>query len=299
MRLVTRDAARVHGHSLRNPGLSIEQRSYPVVLLRAGASTSVLNYSTLAEDLASHGYIVAGIDAPYRTGLVVFPDGRVVRRTRQNDAELCGERPPEEQAACIQPLFDAWVSDMRFAVDRLEQLNASDPSGRFTGRLDLTRVGAFGHSFGGAQAAQFCHDDPRCKAAIDIDGRPFGSVIAEGMPKPFMFVVTGDIHKSDADTVRIRSDIRSIHDHLPHDTRLCVVINGAFHFTFSDDGAVLKSGALRAGLRLSGVLGIDARRQLEITAFCVQRFFDAHLGNGSPSALRASFQEHPEVELFD
>jgi hypothetical protein len=31
---------------------------------RAGASAGVVGYSTLAEDLASHGYVVVGFDAP-------------------------------------------------------------------------------------------------------------------------------------------------------------------------------------------------------------------------------------------
>src|SRR6266853_7047424 len=87
--LLTRDLSRVHGHSLRNAGVSPKQPSYPVVIMRAGASAGVMNYSTLAEDLASHGYVVVGFDAPYRTFNVVFPDGRVMRRTPENNVELC------------------------------------------------------------------------------------------------------------------------------------------------------------------------------------------------------------------
>src|SRR5262249_35835674 len=80
MRLLTRDWSKVHPHSFRNADMSPQQRSYPVVIMRAGASAGVVNYTTLAEDLASHGYVVVGIDAPYRTSVVVFPDGRVMRR---------------------------------------------------------------------------------------------------------------------------------------------------------------------------------------------------------------------------
>src|SRR5437763_8346831 len=79
--LLTRDLSKVHGHSARDPDVSPQQRSYPVVIMRAGASVPVMNYSTLAEDLASYGYVVVGFDAPYRTGLVVFPDGRVMAPT--------------------------------------------------------------------------------------------------------------------------------------------------------------------------------------------------------------------------
>jgi predicted alpha/beta-hydrolase family hydrolase len=57
--------------------------------MRAGASLEVWNYSALAEDLAGHGYVVVGFDAPYRTGVVVFPDGRMMRRTPENNPELC------------------------------------------------------------------------------------------------------------------------------------------------------------------------------------------------------------------
>jgi predicted dienelactone hydrolase len=152
-RLLTRDASKVHGHSLRNAEVSPKQPSYPVVIMRAGASAPVVNYSTLNEDLASHGYFVVGFDAPCRTSEVVFPDGRVIGRTPENDLELVSG---DELAARVNKLLEAWTSDIGFALDRLPLLNASDPSGKFTGRLDMTRVGLFGHSFGGATAAQFC-----------------------------------------------------------------------------------------------------------------------------------------------
>ena len=61
--LLTRDLSKVRAHSIRNPDVSAQQPSYPVVIMRAGASSEVWNYSTLAEDLASHGYVVVGFDA--------------------------------------------------------------------------------------------------------------------------------------------------------------------------------------------------------------------------------------------
>jgi len=84
LRLLTRDLSKVHGHSIRDSDLSPEQQPYPVVILRAGASADVWNYSTFAEDLASHGYVVVGFDAPYRSFTVVFPDGRITTRIPEN-----------------------------------------------------------------------------------------------------------------------------------------------------------------------------------------------------------------------
>jgi len=297
MRFVTRDASKVHAHSLRDPNLSPAQPTFPVVILRGGASANVTNYTTLAEDLASHGYVVAGIDAPYRTSLVVFSDGRVIRRTPENNPELYSG---DELQSVGRKLMAAWTSDIAFALDRLAQLNASDPSGRFLGRLDMTHVGVVGHSFGGAQAAEFCHVDSRCKAAIDIDGAPFGRVIQEGIHKPFMFVFSseGDF-STNAERRRILADVQSIYERVPPNERVRVSIRGANHFTFSDDGAVLKSSVVRGLLRLFGRLKIDGRRQLAVTAYCVHTFFDAYLRNSSHSPLRIESPQYPELEVFE
>ncbi len=295
--LLTRDLSRVHGHSLRNAGVSPKQPSYPVVIMRAGASAGVMNYSTLAEDLASHGYVVVGFDAPYRTIEVVFPDGRVVERRPENNPELFSG---EELIRLANKLLAAWTGDIAFVLDRLERLSASDASGKFTGRLDMTRVGVFGHSLGGATAAQFCSQDSRCKAGIDVDGAPLGGVIQTGIHKPFMILLSGHgDFSSKAEIRQIIADIQSIYDRLPPDERLRIVIRGANHFTFSDDGALLKSHIVLGTFRMLGILGIDGRRQLAVTAYCVHSFFDAYLKGPGVSRLKISSPLYPEVQVLE
>jgi predicted dienelactone hydrolase len=251
-------------------------------------------------DLASHGYVVVGFDAPYRTWAVVFPDGRVMRRTPENDPELCEDQALAQQAGCVNKVLTAWTADIAFVLDRLERLNTSDSSGKFTGRLDMTRVGVFGHSFGGATAAQFCHDDSRCKAGIDVDGQPFGSVIQEGLHQPFMFLMSGQgDFSSDAEIRHIVANIRSIYDRLPRDGRLRIVIRGANHFLFSDDGALLKSHIVLRTLRMLGIVGIDGRRQLAVTAYCVHSFLDAYLKGAGVSQLKISSPLYPEIQVLE
>src|SRR5262249_15583308 len=128
--LLTRDASNVRSHSVANADVSPKERSYPVVIMRGGASSGVLNYSVLAEDLASHGYVVVGFDAPFRSGRVVFPDGRVIERRPENNPELC---IGPQQDPCINRLLAAWTADIGFVLDRLDRLNAPDASGRFKG----------------------------------------------------------------------------------------------------------------------------------------------------------------------
>ena len=193
-------------------------------------------------------------------------------------------------------LLAAWTADVGFALDRLARLNA-DSSGRLRGRLDLSRVGVFGHSFGGATAAQFCHDDARCKAGIDVDGQPFGSVVREGMGRPFMFLLSDHGEASDPVSRQIEANIHSIYDRLPPESRVRVAIRGANHFTFSDDGALLKSGLIRWLLRRFGKLGIDARRQLAVTSYCLRTFFDAHLNGATGAVLVVPSPLYPEIQV--
>jgi dienelactone hydrolase len=294
MKLITRNPGRVRTHSTADADVSPRRPAYPVVILRAGASAQVTSYSTLAEDLASHGYVVVGIDAPYRTGLVVLPDGRVVTRTPQNDPELYTGEEFERVGA---RLLAAWTSDMAFALDRLADLNAADPSGRFTGRLDLTRVGALGHSFGGAQALQFCHEDARCTAGIDVDGAPVGSVIQAGVRQPFLFIES-EHADSEPGKSQVEADLRSIYDRLPPQRRVRVRIRGANHFLFSDDGALLKSHVLMRILRLLHVVGMQGPRQLTVTAYCVRTFFDAYLAGESDTPPAMASPLYPEIQVL-
>lgn len=296
-KFLTRDLSKVRVHSLLDVDVSPQRQAYPVIIMRAGASLEVASYSTLAEDLASHGYVVVGVDAPYRTGIVAFPDGRVITRPPQNNPEACLNVTGQERERCAERFLNAWNSDLAWVLDRLAELNVSDPSGRFTGKLDITRVGVFGHSFGGAQAAQFCAQDSRCKAAIDLDGAPHGSIIQTGIHRPFMFLLSDHSREWDAQSGQIMSDIQSIYDRTPANERFFVTIRGANHFTFSDDGALLKSHLVRGVLRVLGKLGMDGDRQLAVTAYCLHTFFDAYLQGSSASPPQLASPLYPELQV--
>jgi dienelactone hydrolase len=288
-----RDLSRVHAHSILDAELSPEQRLYPVVLMRAGLAAQVANYTSLAEDLASRGYVVVGFDAPYRTSVVVSPDGSVIARAPQNNVDLVSGSDQEQLAT---KLVQAWSADMGFALDQIERLNTSDPSGKFLGRLDMQRIGVFGHSLGGATALQFCHDDSRCKAGIDVDGAPLGSVITEGVTQPFMFLWSDHGSEwSDVEGRQVEANFRSIYNRLPSDRRLQITIRGANHYLFSDDGAMLKSPLVTRAMRAVGIVRIDGRRQVAVTAHFIGTFFDVYL-KGEPASELQSQPQYPEIE---
>ena len=188
LRFLTRDWAKVRCHSFANaprrPG------SYPVVIFRGGASAPVVNYTTLLEDLASHGYVVAGIDA---------------RDRASRNPELCADTD------CYNRLLNLWISDIASVADRLGG-----------------HVGIFGHSFGGSQAAQFCAHDPRCAAGIDVDGILLGDVVQHGIAKPFLFLLSD--HHNEPGSERIRAEIQSLRKPvvvLPHANHFAFSDDGA------------------------------------------------------------------------
>jgi dienelactone hydrolase len=291
-KFLTRDPAVVHVHSSPDPGISPEQNSYPVVVMRPGGSALTTDFTTLAEDLASHGYVVVGFDAPYRSGVVVFPDGRVaLRAPAANTDDLAA---PGAQERFVKKILPMWSGDAEFVVDQLERLNTADPPGRFTGWLDLGRLGIFGHSFGGATALQFCHDDSRCKAGIDLDGEPLGSVVQQGLTQPFLFLLSDHGDLSAPEPRKVITDIESIYNGLPNG-RLLLFIRGTNHFSFSDQ-ILLKSQYFVRALQRLKKGGLDGPRGLQITRDYVRTFFDVYLRGAPASLLDNMRQAYPEVQ---
>jgi hypothetical protein len=113
-----------------------------------------------------------------------------------------------------------------------------------------------------------------------------------------MFLLSDHGTPDDAVSRRIRGQIQAIYARQPRDTRMRVAIRGAHHFTFSDDGALLKSRLFRGVLRLFGVLGISGRRQVQVTAYAVRTFFDAHLKRATSGPITLTSPEFPEIVVL-
>lgn len=181
-------------HAIEGAELSNEETTYPVLLFSHGFN-GVKNQNTFQiEQLASHGYIVIGIDHTYYSTTSVFPDGRVVNFSPLQDSGY----------EYLDQLNKVWVEDATFVLDQAVKLAGNDPDQRFTGRMDIDNIGMFGHSYGGATAVQTLLVDPRLKAAINMDGGLFGEqrLPAEGVNKPFLMMsaddtLAGTAHMSD------------------------------------------------------------------------------------------------------
>lgn len=170
---------RVQAHAQPEAKLAEAEVRYPVLIFSHGL-TGFRNQNTFqVEELASHGYIVVGIDHTFDAAASVFPDGRTALIRFAN---LSG-------FADLDNHIKLWTDDVSFVLDQVEQLNRSDATGRFTGRIDSSRIGMFGHSYGGAAAVQMLMQDSRVKAAINMDGTLYGQpASASGIGKPLLIM---------------------------------------------------------------------------------------------------------------
>ncbi|HXH49135.1 MAG TPA: hypothetical protein VNM47_07295 [Terriglobia bacterium] len=279
---------RVRVHAVSNAPIAAGQQAYPVLVFSTGYGNLPSDYTTLAEDLASHSYVVLGITNTYSAPVVRFPDGRVANHL----AEASFPRGPEQAIRSAgDRMVKVWAADMRFAIDSLAQMN-SDSKNRFYGRLELSKLGLFGQSFGGAAAAQACSVDLRCKAAVDIDGNLFGDVRKERIKQPFLYILSDwalsppRLQRTlSSESVRRFQQQQAELDQETQDTckesAHCwkVHIPGTRHFNFTDL-AVLYS----PGMRMMGYLGpVDGATGLAETSSCVRVFFDKMLNTPAGS----------------
>jgi predicted dienelactone hydrolase len=285
------DRSRVRNRSLADVALATARSAFPVVILKSGLGAYATDYTVIAENLASHGYVVVANDSPYTTSVVVLENGRVIRQTKEGHPASEFSPPDKLQ---LQRLIQVWTADTRFMLDQLARLNAADPAGRFTKRLDLDAVGVMGHSFGGATALQFCHDDARCKAGVDLDGMPFGSVVSEGAKCPLLILSGDHAGESTADIAQIEGELRSIFEYSARGC-LWLRVNGARHFNFSDQ-ALIKPGFLA---RAAGAIGpADVTRIFAVTNAYVLAFFERNLQRRPVALLDEPSLAFPEVKFI-
>src|SRR5580693_10059719 len=97
------------------------QRALPLVVLSPGFTSSRSTLTALAEDLASHGYVVAGIDHTYESFGTAFPDGRVTTCLARQ-ARRRGTGSPEKVAA-------GRAADVCFVLGELTGAHPAWPGG--------------------------------------------------------------------------------------------------------------------------------------------------------------------------
>ncbi|MFC4372897.1 alpha/beta hydrolase family protein [Nocardia halotolerans] len=237
----------------------------PTVVLSPGFTMVRASLTGLAEELASRGYLVIGIDHTYESAAVTFPDGR------RTECLACRARPDAAAVARNR------AQDVSFVLDEL--------AGRLP--LDLARVVMGGHSAGGFTAPYALAEDARIRAGFNLDGTfpapPHGR--AADLP----FLMMGAPHHGPGG--EHGADWAAVYDAFTGWKRW-LTVQGTSHSSFTDYAPI----ATALGIEVPDTT-IDGIRAMELTRRYVTAFVDEHLRGLPQPVLDAPHPADPEIRF--
>jgi dienelactone hydrolase len=250
------------------------KRTLPLIVLSPGFTKPRSTLTALAEDLASDGYIVAGVEHTYESVATTFPDGRV---TTCAACDL-----PDRTEAFWEKLGRGRAADVSFVVD---ELTRSRPQWNGASLIDPSRVAMAGHSAGGASTLPAMVTDTRLRAGVDIDGLTYEAVPYTELSRPFLFLGRQSNFSPGMPSAR------SWERDWPRLTgwKRWLMVAGAEHASFTDVGLLAEQVGLDIGADL------PATRAATITRSYVRAFFDLHLRNRPQPILDGPSTRYPEV----
>lgn len=266
--------------------IDAENSPFPVLFFSPGFFMAAQLYSSLIEEMASHGYVVVAINHTDACWPVMFPDGSspVIL------PELANIFANKEQS-CIQT-FDmtqeTWIRDVKFVLSWLRNQS-------LTKSLDLSGMGIFGHSFGGSTATEASRQYNDFKAMANLDGMLFGPNWDKPFETPSLFVVAEKqlTHKEalnagltveQFDSLLTRRS-KKVFEQLK-DNAFYVTVKNADHATFVDS-KLIKSPLFKNGL--------NPLRGIEITRILLVDFFDHFLKNKKTTVLKKQNLQSPDI----
>ncbi|WP_409185891.1 alpha/beta hydrolase family protein [Amycolatopsis sp. VS8301801F10] len=272
------DVPRARTHAIPDAPAASEGGRFPIVLFSPGSSGVRTQNTAWAEELASHGYVVAALDHPYDSAAVVLADGRTITTATVST----GDRDEDNR------LGETWTAiraaDLSFALTQLEALNqgGSDP---LAGRLDTSRVAATGHSMGGAAALQAARQDHRIAAVVDLDGYPRGP-LSPALDQPTLALTQAVTPATDPRYLPQLTEVLA----RGTATNYRLTLPGAAHLTFTDGPLYLPPVP-----SITGSLGRAESPHVVAAATLV--FLDSVLRNGSGD-VAGVLAGYGEVRVF-
>ncbi|MGP4094223.1 alpha/beta hydrolase family protein [Nonomuraea sp. KM90] len=241
--------------------------SLPLVVLSPGFTMSRSSLTGLAEELASRGYVVAGIDHVHESYGTSLPGDRLAG---------C--------AACAEQEADPWAfgakavkgrqADVSFVLDRLLGRHPVWQGARL---IDRSRVGMAGHSLGGAGTSWTMLQDSRVRAGVNMDGTFFVPVPEQGLARPFMVMGAGKVHEPGGQDFTWGRDWARMTD-----WKRWLTLEGGDHVSFTDYPLLTRRSA----------------RDLEVTRAYVAAFMDRHLRDRVQPLLDGPSAAYPEVTFW-
>ncbi|QUI25179.1 isoform II [Vallitalea pronyensis] len=285
-------------HSYQDAPISRQEDKYPVILFSHGYTGNTRQNTIQMEELASHGYIVFSIGHTYEAVSVEFPHNQIIPLSKKHTdlfygelssfmdkeiidkhGEAFGFRSLLDNGIISHERIDIWTNDTLFITNELEKLNRGDIKNMFQHKLDMDRLGIFGHSFGGATAGKTLVMDKRFKAGINMDGGQFGDIREHVISQPFMLMHTP-----------FSSETLLVGYH-PDQPMYNVRIVGTQHYSFTDI-------SIHSPIyKWMGILGdTNGYHMQTIMNDCILSFFNKHL-KGEHAPLLENHNPYEEVHI--
>jgi dienelactone hydrolase len=174
----------VKTHSLRDVAPMPNAGGWPVVVFSPSSGGYRTQNSFLCEELASHGYVVVGVDHPYSSSRVALADGRVIHSLPSDWLQIATQASWKASTPVVEATLETRAADVVFAWRALAAERDLP--------VDYSKAAAIGHSFGGAVAAELCRRDPRFQTGANFDGWMFQGVTENGVAPNFLFAIEDD-----------------------------------------------------------------------------------------------------------
>lgn len=270
---------------------------YPLAIFMPAEATTRLFYSQIVSTIASNGYIVVSIDAPYDVDVVEYPDGSLalINQTLWNNPNNT------ELAATGFLAIETRAQDVSFVLDQLSNKTLAHsliPNLPASG-INTTHTAMFGHSLGGSTAFSILEQDARVLGGLDMDGGLFGPGLAAGTSKPVMLMGHAK-HTRDAAGDPTQASWAAAWPGLKG-WRRTVVVAETLHYDFSDYPVVFESLGITPGVKVAtaadgiqlGTMG--GKRASQVVSSYVTAFLDFVIFGKCSALLEGPVNEFPEV----
>ncbi|MER7671898.1 alpha/beta hydrolase [Kitasatospora sp. NPDC096128] len=243
-------------------GARPQHGKHPLVVLSPAYENPRMTLTSLATDLASHGYVVALVGDTNGDSGETLADGRT---------------PP--CAICDDPALDfdsvatSRARDVSFTID---QLTHGTTAWRLAHLIDKRRIGMAGHSLGGAAAAATMIADPRVLAGVNMDGTFHPDPMPGQINRPFLMLGTA----ANTDWERPWAALGGY--------KKWLTVAGADHFSFSDLDLLHEEAGYPTP-------PLAPERAIVITREYVTAFFDQTLKGIDRPLLDGPSPNNPEV----
>jgi dienelactone hydrolase len=155
-----------------------ENETYPLVVFSHGAFGFRGSNASTFESLASSGYVVCSIDHTYHSFFTKQVDGKMVIANMDfiNDAMAAqnGVYDDEKTYELSHEWLKLRADDMNFVLDNIKNQVVNSASDELFKKINIDKIGVFGHSLGGATSAEIGRERRDIDAVIVLDGTMFG-----------------------------------------------------------------------------------------------------------------------------